>query len=96
MILDIDSSDLRDPFANEQWRGQVPDHIIAAVYNRKRNYVYAADVSLRIRQLAGVVDENGEPLPGYVLCDNGCIIDAPEAGPATDRSVNASRAPSST
>lgn len=47
----------------EQWRGQVPDEILAAAYNGCRNHAFLPDVRLRVRQLAGVVDENGEPLP---------------------------------
>lgn len=76
-LLYKDSGPNEDPFWLERWRGQIPDRVIAAVYNKMRNYAYPADVSLRIRQLAGVVDENGNPMPGYVLRDNGLINDSP-------------------
>ena len=44
-----------------------------------RNVAFAADVTLRVRQLAGVLDVHGNPLPGYILLENGCIVDAPVA-----------------
>ena len=77
-LLFGDFRHIQDPFWLERWRGQIPDHFIAAVYNKMRNYAYPADVSLRIRQLAGVVDENGNLMPGYVLRDNGLINDSPK------------------
>ena len=41
-----------------------------------RNYVFKPDVVQRIRHLAGVVDQYGNVMPGYMLYPNGCIIDA--------------------
>jgi hypothetical protein len=60
-----------DPFAYERYRGRVPDRVLAAIYNGMRNYAFLPDVALRVRQLAGCVDENGQLLPGYVLHANG-------------------------
>jgi hypothetical protein len=53
-----------DPFAYERYRGRVPDRVLAAIYNGMRNYAFKPDVALRVRQLAGCVDENGQLLPG--------------------------------
>ena len=74
-LLHLFTAHSEDIFANiERFRGRIPDRVLAEIYNERRNLV-GAD-SLRIRELAGVVDENGQPLPGYVLRENGCINDA--------------------
>jgi hypothetical protein len=65
-----------DPFCYERYRGRVPDRVLAAIYNSMRNYAFKPDVALRVRQLAGCLDEKGQLLPGYVLHTNGCITDA--------------------
>lgn len=65
-------------FELERLRGCVPDAILADVYNQCRNYAYPSDVQRRVWKLAGVVDENGDLMPGYVLRDNGLINDADE------------------
>jgi hypothetical protein len=65
------------PFDIERFRGIVPDRVLSAAYNTMRNYAHAdPSVVLRVRKLAGVVDEGGAPLPGFVLHSNGCILDA--------------------
>jgi hypothetical protein len=69
----------RNPLAIERFRGRVPDRVLAALYSRMRNFAFAADIALQVRQLAGVLDVHGNPLPGYILLENGCIIDAPVA-----------------
>jgi hypothetical protein len=69
-------NDSHDPFAYERYRGRVPDRILGAIYNGMRNHAFTPDVALRVRQLAGCLDENGRLLPGYVLNTNGCITDA--------------------
>lgn len=65
-----------DPFAFERYRGLVPDRVLTTLYSERRNWVATAEISQRVRQLAGVMDEQGNVLPGYVLAPNGCIIDA--------------------
>lgn len=60
----------------ERVRGIVPDRVVAAIYNSRRNHAGTSDEVVRVRQLAGVVDETGVPLPGYILHRNGCILDA--------------------
>ena len=57
----------------------MPDRVPAALYSRMRNVAFAADVTLRVRQLAGVLDVHGNPLFGYILLEKGCIVDAPVA-----------------
>jgi hypothetical protein len=52
-----------DPFAYERYRGRIPDRVLAAIYNGMRNYAFTPDVALRVRQLAGVVDQIGDPGP---------------------------------
>ena len=64
------------PFDIERFRSVVPDRVLAAVYHTLRRYGYDDSTVLRVRQLAGVVDEQGAPLPGYALASNGCILDA--------------------
>lgn len=66
--------DSSDPFAFERYRGSIPDRILAALYNERRNWVGTAETVQRVRQLAGVADEQGNVLPGYVLVSNGCIL----------------------
>ena len=63
-------------FELERFRGIVSDPVLSTVYDRMRNYGGDAATVLRVRQRAGVVDQDGVPLPGYVLADNGCILDA--------------------
>jgi hypothetical protein len=53
---------------------------IEAIYGSMRNHAFKPDVQLRIRQLAGVVDQSGNVIPGYVRHDNGCIVDASTVG----------------
>lgn len=67
-----------NPLALERFRGVVPDRVLAAVYDTMRNWGCSPDVSLRIRQLAGVVDQVGQAMPGYVLLANGCVNDVPD------------------
>jgi hypothetical protein len=50
------------------------------VYNTMRDHGQPdAATLLRVRRLAGVVDGDGVPRPGYALTCIGCIIDAAEA-----------------
>lgn len=60
-----------NPLLYERYRRRVPARILAALYGRVHNYALSPDVALRVRQLAGIVDENGKPFDGYRLADNG-------------------------
>lgn len=72
--------DTSDAIAFERYRELVPDDVIRRAYSHRRNYVYGdAATVLRIRQLAGVLDDDGNVLPCYVMLENGCIVDAPVA-----------------
>lgn len=90
-VLLFDPHFARYPLALEQYRDRVPGRVIASVYNAMRNYGFAPILRLRVRQLAGVIDETGSVLPGYALLDNGCIVDAP-AGDAVKVSMLEGRA----
>jgi hypothetical protein len=76
LFRDIDA----DPFMFERYRGFIPGRVIAAMYGRMRNYAWSAEVSLKVRQRAGVLDQDGEPLPGYTLLSNGCIVSSVRQG----------------
>lgn len=65
-------------FEFERYRGLVPDDVIRRAYNHRRNWASGQAVVDRVRQLAGVIDADGNVMPGYVLNDNGCINDAPQ------------------
>lgn len=69
----------RDPFVLEKMRGLWPDSLIQAAYSAMRNHPFPPYVSLRVRQLAGVVDESGQPVPGFEVLSNGSIIEAKKA-----------------
>ena len=76
-LMDV-MSDSRNEFEFERYRGLVPDEVIRHAYSCRRNYAYGDEaIVTRVRQLAGVVDGDGNVMPGYVLLDNGCIVDAP-------------------
>lgn len=70
--------DSQTPFEYERYRGLVPDEVIRRAYNHRRNWASAKTVIVKVRQLAGVIDTDGNIMPGYVLADNGCILDAPQ------------------
>lgn len=73
--------DGRNPFEFERYRGLVPDDVIQRAYNYQRNYAFGNEaIVTRVRQLAGVIDADGNVMPGYVLTDNGCIVVAPNEG----------------
>jgi hypothetical protein len=38
-----------------------------------RNHVFVPDVALRVRQLAGVVDQVGDLMPGYALSETDAL-----------------------
>lgn len=66
-------------FEFERYRGLVPDDMIRRAYNYQRNHAFGDEaIVTRVRQLAGVIDANGNVTPGYMLLDNGCIVDAPQ------------------
>lgn len=69
--------DSRNPLEFERYRGLVPDEVIRRAYSHRRNWAFDQAVIIRVRQLAGVIDADGNVMPGYVLTDNGCIVDAP-------------------
>jgi hypothetical protein len=69
-------NDSPNPLYWERFRGRLPDRVLAALYGSMRNWSFPPDVALRVRQLAGLVDQPGSITPGYVLHENGCITDA--------------------
>lgn len=69
--------DSRNPLEFERYRGLVPDEVIRRAYSHRRNWAFDQAVIIRVRQLAGVIDAVGNVMPGYVLTDNGNIVDAP-------------------
>ena len=75
-----DFNDSPDPLAYERYRGRVPDRVLAAIYNGMRNVGFPSDTCLKIRQLAGVVDQAGNLAPGHVMSENGFIVDAETVG----------------
>ena len=69
-----------DRFEFERYRGLVPDEVIRRAYNHRRNWAYGDEtIVTRVRQLAGVIDADGNVMPGYVLNKNGCINDINDA-----------------
>jgi hypothetical protein len=60
----------------EEFRGLVPDEDIRAAYSFCRDYAFLPDKARLIRERAGVIDGQGNVMPGYVLLDNGCIVGA--------------------
>ncbi len=73
--------DSRNPLEFERYRGLVPDEVIRRAYSCMRNYAFGNEaIVTRVRQLAGVIDADGNVMPGYVLTDNGSIVDAPNEG----------------
>ena len=82
MLMDIFDLEL-PPIARverlERLRGRVPDRVLAAAYNTARNYAFGDPETVAlVRERAGVIDKGGTVMPGYVLWDNGCILDAAE------------------
>lgn len=71
-------------FVFERYRGLVPDEVIRQAYNHRRNWYSRRDLkalsedAARVLYLAGVIDEERNLMPGYLLLDNGCIADAPK------------------
>lgn len=71
-------------FVFERYRGLVPDGVIQRAYNFRRNWYSGKDLknlpndAARVLHLAGILDEERNLMPGYLLLDNGCIADAPE------------------
>lgn len=68
--------DTGETLAFESYRGLVPEDVIRRAYSHRRNWVGCPD---EVRRLAGVIDDEGNVMPGYVLQENGCIVDAPLA-----------------
>ena len=73
LLLAVDDTDILDL---EEFRGLVPDEDIRAAYSFCRNYAFLPDKARLIRERAGVIDGQGNVMPGYVLLDNGCIVGA--------------------
>ena len=71
LLRSVDDTDILDL---EEFRGLVPDEDIRAAYSLCRNYAYLPDKARLIRERAGVIDGQGNVMPGYVLMDNGCIV----------------------
>lgn len=61
-----------DALLLDDYRGLVPDEVLRQSYSLCRNWG-----GFEMRRKAGVIDEQGNAMPGYVLLDNGCIVDAP-------------------
>jgi hypothetical protein len=74
LLLAVDDTDILDL---EEFRGLVPDEDIRAAYSFCRNYAFLPDKARLIRERAGVIDGQGNVMPGYVMRDNGLINDAP-------------------
>jgi hypothetical protein len=72
----LDCVDALDILDLEEFRGLVPDEDIRAAYSLCRNYAFLPDKARLIRERAGVIDGQGNVMPGYVKRDNGCINDA--------------------
>ena len=73
LLRSVDDTDILDL---EEFRGLVPDEDIRAAYSFCRNYAFLPDKARLIRERAGVIDGQGNVMPGYVLLDNGCIVGA--------------------
>jgi hypothetical protein len=73
LLLAVDDTDILDL---AEFHGLVPDEDIRAAYNSCRNYAFLPDKARLIRERAGVIDGQGNVMPGYVLLDNGCIVGA--------------------
>jgi hypothetical protein len=73
LLLAVDDTDILDL---EEFRGLVPDEDIRAAYSFCRNYAFSRDKARLVRERAGVIDGQGNVMPGYVLLDNGCIVGA--------------------
>ena len=73
-LIDYVTKHFRDPFTPEQFRGSVPDRVLAAIYGCRCNEDQPADVLLRIRQLAERVDQSGRPLPGFKFRPTGELV----------------------
>jgi hypothetical protein len=71
LLLAVDDTDILDL---EEFRGLVPDEDIRAAYSFCRDYAFLPDKARLIRERAGVIDGQGNVMPGYVLLDNGCIV----------------------
>jgi hypothetical protein len=82
LLRSVDGTDILDL---EEFRGLVPDEDIRAAYSFCRNYAFSRDKARLIRERAGVIDGQGNVMPGYVLLDNGCIVGglAMSANPST-------------
>jgi len=77
LLMNLMSDNSRNPLEFERYRGLVPDEVIRRAYSHRRNWAFDQAVIIRVRQLAGVIDADGNVMPGYVLTDSGNIVDAP-------------------
>lgn len=57
----------------EEFRGLVPDDVLQRAYSLRRNH-FTGFHDARVK--AGVMDDQGNVMPGYRMTDNGCIVDA--------------------
>ena len=57
----------------EEFRGRVPDDVLQRAYSLRRNH-FTGFHDARVK--AGVMDDQGNVMPGYRMTDNGCIVDA--------------------
>ena len=73
LLRSVDDTDILDL---EEFRRLVPDEDTRAAYSFCRNYAFSRDKARLIRERAGVIDGQGNVMPGYVMRDNGCINDA--------------------
>lgn len=55
----------------EDFRGLVPDDVLQRAYSLRRNY-FTGFHDVRVK--AGVMDEQGNVMPGYRMTDHGCIV----------------------
>lgn len=57
----------------EEFRGLVQDDVLQRAYSLRRNH-FTGFHDARVK--AGVMDDQGNVMPGYRMTDNGCIVDA--------------------
>lgn len=60
-----------DHLGLEAFRGLVPDDVLQRAYSLSRNYFTGLH---EVRVKAGVMDDQGNVMPGYRITDNGCVI----------------------
>jgi hypothetical protein len=65
-----------DVFFLENYRGLVPEEVLRRAYSTYRNSTFPPEKMQRVRELAGLYDDNGELKPEYVYTRNGGIVDA--------------------